>query len=217
MENRIRSIFLITLALGLLTVFSSANAQESEIDDTRMIEPDVERIEFNEAMIDTEDYEILIAAGYLSIEDFGVNPLLELRFNYHIDENFFVAIALGQTEGSDTSYEVLSGGAPILTDEERELQFYRINIGYNLLPGEAFWSNDTTFNTAFYISAGIGNTEFAGDDHYTINYGAGYRFLINDALGIYTDFRNNVFDSDVFGSQKATNNLEFTLGASWYF
>ena len=215
MENRLRHILLI----GLLLFYSSMSAaqQPAADDESVMIEPSIERIEFDEALIDTEDFEILLALGYVSIEDFGVNPLLSLRLNYHINEDFFVQLAVGIAEGSDTSYELLSGGAPLLTDDEREFSYYNINIGYNLLPGEAFLGDQIAHNTAFYLSGGVGSTNFAGDDRFSINYGAGYRFLLNDAVAVYTDFRNNVFDMDIFGSKKATNNLEFTIGFSLFF
>ena len=69
----------------------------------------------------------------------------------------------------------------------------------------------------FYLSAGVGNTEFAGDDHYTLNFGAGYRFLLNDVITINIDFRDNLFDMDTFGENKVTNNLGFTLGIGLVF
>ena len=216
MENRFRRLLLTAILLGYGAM---ASAQESSsADDSVMIEPEIERVEFDEALIDTEDFEILLMAGFLSIEDFGVNPLLQFSLNYHVNEAIFVQASLGVSEGDDeTSAEALKGGAPVFTDSERELSYYNINIGYNLLPGEAFLGEQLAYNTTFYLSAGIGMTDFIGDDQFTINYGAGYRFLLNDAIGIYTDFRNHVFDMDAFGEEKASNNLAFTLGISWFF
>lgn len=220
MEIRFRRIFL-GLGFMLCALFSTsvmaAEDESAQAQDSTLIEPEIERREFDEADIDGNDFEVLLTAGYLSIEDFGVNGLLALKLNYYINEDFFVQIALGQSEGGETSFETLSGGAPLLTDEERELSYYSINIGYNLLPGEAFLTDKTTYNTAFYVSAGVGNTEFAGDDRYTLNYGAGYRFLLNDFITVNTDFRNNLFDMDIFGENKGTNNLEFTLGFGFVF
>ncbi len=215
METRFRRLL---LAVVLLCYGMLASAQQpTPDDDSVMIEPSIERVEFDEAQIDTEDLEIQLMAGYLSIEDFGVNNLLQFNLNYHVNQAIFVQASLGQSEGSETSYEIISQGAPLLTPSERELSYYNITIGYNLLPGEAFLGDQLAYNTALYLSAGIGVTEFAGDDRYTINYGGGYRFLLNDVFGIYTDFRNHVFDMDTFGEKKATNNLAFTLGISWFF
>ena len=218
MENWFRNLFLISLLIGT-TFFSplTFSADEEGAENTVLIQPQVDRRSFNEAQINADDFEILLFAGYLSIEDFGVNPLLAFKLNYHINEALFVQLTLAQSKGGDTSYEVITQGAPLLTDAERELQYYSINIGYNLLPGEAFISEKTTFNTTFYLSAGIGNTEFAGSDRFSINYGGGYRFLLNDNFSISTAFRNNVFDVDAFGLVKKTNNLEFILGVGWFF
>lgn len=218
MENWFRSLFLSSLILGCSLISPSVlSADEGAKENDVLIQPEVDRLDFNEAQIDSNDLELMFSAGYLSIEDFGVNPLLAFKLNYHVNEMIFIQLTLAQSEGSETSYEVINPGAPLLTDEERELQYYSINIGYNFLPGEAFLSENTTFNTVFYLSAGIGNTEFAGSDEFTYNYGGGYRFLLNDAFSVTTEFRNNVFDMDVFGLVKRTNNLELTVGLGWFF
>lgn len=218
MEIRFRHIFL-ALLLVIPALFSaSVMSQEADNnEDTALIQPEVDRLEFDEAEIDANDFEIMLLVGFMSIEDFGVNSLLAVKLNYYVNEDIFIQVALGQTEGSETSFETLSGGAPLLTDAERELTYYSINIGYNLLPGEAFISDKTAYNTAFYLSAGVGNTEFAGDDRYTLNYGVGYRVLFTDFININTDFRNNMFDMDTFGTNKGTNNLEFTVGFGFVF
>ena len=43
----------------------------------------------------------------------------------------------GQTDVGLTSFEKLSGGAPVLTSSQREFSYYDISAGYNLLPGES--------------------------------------------------------------------------------
>jgi outer membrane beta-barrel protein len=214
MENWFRHLFL-GLLYGLF--LNTANAAEPTADEGGLIQPEVKRIQFDEAQINGDDFEIMLFAGYLSIEDFGVNSMLSAKFNYYVNESIFVQIALAKSTASETSYEILSGGAPLLTDSERELKSYAINLGYNLLPGEAFPTMNKAFNTAFFISGGIGNTTFAGSDRFTWNYGAGLRFLLNDSFSLYGEFRNNVLDVDVFGVTKSTNNLEFTIGTGWFF
>lgn len=220
METRFRHIFL-ALVPALLYAFSasaySAEAEPESAEETALIEPEVERREFDEADIDGNDFEVVLSMGYVSIEDFGVNNMLAGKLNYYVNEDVFVQLAVGQSKGGETSFETLSGGAPLLTDSERELSYYSISIGYNLLPGEAFVTQNTTYNTAFYVSAGVGNTDFAGDDRYTFNYGAGYRFLLNDFFTINADFRNNMFDMDTFGENKGTNNFEYSLGFGLVF
>ena len=50
-----------------------------------VIEPDVERREIETAKIDTEDFEVGIYAGEISVEDFGVNSMVgaRIRLSHH--------------------------------------------------------------------------------------------------------------------------------------
>ncbi len=217
MEIRFRSVLLSLLLLVVVSKVSAAEPGSASADQSPLIQPEIARQQFDEAQINADDFELLLAVGYLSIEDFGVNSLVALKLSYHVNEDIFLQLGYAQSDAGQTSYEVLSGGAPLLTGTERELTAYNINVGYNLLPGEAFLTESRTHNVALYLTAGMGVTDFAGDSHFTINYGAGYRFLFNNSSAMYIDFRNNQFDMDLFGESKATNNLEFTFGMSWIF
>ncbi len=68
MENRIKHILLTVLPFaGLLLVPTAVSAQE---DDRPLIEPDVRPQKVDEALIDTENFEIGAFAGIINIEDF---------------------------------------------------------------------------------------------------------------------------------------------------
>jgi outer membrane beta-barrel protein len=182
-----------------------------------VISPNLERRTISEADIDSEDFEVGAFVGIMSIEDFGSNVVFGARGAYHITEDFFAEAAIGRTKAGDTSYETLSGGAEVLTDSQRKLTYYNLSLGYNVLPGEAFIGKGHAFNSALYLIAGVGNTEFADDSHFTVNVGAGYRFLVNDWIALHLDFRDYIFKSDLLGSNKTTNNLEGTFGVSFFF
>ncbi len=220
MEIRIRSFFLATgLALAILPV-SQLAAQSSEPEDpdeTSLIEPQIERIEFDESLIDSDDFEFAAYAGYLSLDDFDTNAVAGIRLGYHVTEDFFVQASYGLSDSGETSFERLSGGAPLLSDEEREVEYYLIALGFNLLPGEAFITDSTTLNTVFYLSAGVGNTDFAGDDRFTIAYAFGFRTLYADGFSFDVEMRNLIFELDIFGDTETNNNLEFTAGLNLYF
>jgi outer membrane beta-barrel protein len=111
----------------------------------------------------------------------------------------------------------LSGGSPIITDSERTYTYYNLNVGYNILPGEGFIGEGRAYNTSLYLVAGLGSTQFAGDDRFTVNFGAGYRFLLNDSVAFHIDFRDHMFDIDLLGEEKTTHNLEGTLGVTVFF
>jgi len=217
MESRICSIFL-TLVILVSTLPAVLHAAEqNEEDQSSLIQPEIERAEFDESIIDSEDFELSAFAGILSIEDFGTNPVLGFEFAYHVNEDVYVQFDYGFSEAGKTSFEVLSGGAPLLSGDERELQYYLFNIGFNLLPGEAFVSDSSTFNTSFYVIGGIGSTEFAGDDRFTINFGTGYQILFADAFSLNIDVRDLIFNIDVFGEDKVTHNLQYTVALGWFF
>lgn len=217
MENRLLSIFLILFLTATMPVYAQSVEQADEEQVESLIQPQIERETFDESLIDSEDFEISIFSGMLSIEDFSVNSVSGFKIAYHISEDYFVQAVLGESAAGETSFEVLSGGAPLLSDDERSLEFYQINLGYNLFPGEAFVSKSTTLNNAFYIIAGLGNTDFAGDERHTINYGFGYRILFFDAFSFNVDLRDHLFDMDVFGEKVETHNIEYSLALGWYF
>ena len=199
---------------------SQLAAQSDEIDETdetSLIEPQIERLEFDESLIDSDDFEFAAYAGYLALEDFDTNAVAGLRIGYHVTEDFFVQASYGLSDSGETSYERLSAGAPLLTDDEREVEYYLVSLGFNLLPGEAFITDSTTLNTVFYLTAGVGNTDFAGDDRFTIAYAFGYRTLIADGFSVDIEMRNLIFEMDIFGDTDTTNNLEFTAGLNLYF
>lgn len=222
MENWFRSIFLTLFVSTSILSSDLQAADESEIvqnddEQSSLVQPQIERSEFDESKIDVDDFEITIFTGLLSIEDFGVNSVTGFKLAYHINESVFVQLETGQSDADETSFEVLNGGAPLLTDDERSLDYYQFNVGYNVFPGEAFVSNETTINNAFYLIAGIGDSEFAGDDRYTFNYGFGYRLLFWDSVAFNADLRDYVFDMDVFGETEETHNIAYTFSLSLYF
>ncbi len=183
----------------------------------QVIDPEVARREVKEPKIDSENFEFGAFVGIMSIEDFGSDMVYGLRFAYHVTEGFFVETTVGQTEAGLTSFEVLSGGTPIITDSDRTYTYYNLNVGYNILPGEGFIGEGRAYNTSFYLVAGLGSTRFAGDDRFTVNFGAGYRFLLNDSVAFDADFRDHLFDIDLLGEEKTTHNLEGHLGVTVFF
>lgn len=220
MEGRVRVLFLITAMLMLTGcgMFGRKEAPPPSAEDPgQVVDPQVERRKIKEAKIDTENFELGVFAGVLSIEDFGANLVYGARIAYHVTEGFFVEGAVGQSEGGLTSFEELSGDARLLTDEEREFTYYNLSLGYNIFPGEAFLGEGRAYNSQLYIIAGLGSTRFAGDDRFTVNYGAGYRFLFTDTVALHMDFRNHLFDIDLFGEEKTAQNLEATLGLTVFF
>lgn len=226
MESRFRVLFLIA-ALAMTTGCAATKnlfgfGNEETVPPTaqapgQVIDPDVERREISEPAIDREDFEAGAFVGILSIEDFGTNVVYGARLAYHLTEGFFIEGTAGTSEAGETSYEILSGGAQLLTGSERTFTYYNVNLGYNILPGEVFIGEGRAYNTTLYLIAGLGSTRFAGDDRFTVNFGAGYRFLLSDSIALHIDFRDHLFDIDLFGEEKTAHNLEGHLGVTIFF
>jgi outer membrane beta-barrel protein len=216
MEDRIRSL-LLTL-LFACPCLPTAAAETSEQELKPVIQPEVSRREFQESRIDTEDFEVTGFLGMLSIEDFGTNLVYGLTLGYHISEELFVQGTIGTSEAGLTSAEAINpSGATLLSDDERQFTYYNLTLGYNLLPGEVFPTRKSTFNTDLYLLAGVGSTQFAGEDNYTINLGMGYRFYATDYLAIKAEFQDLLLNVDITGENKTTQNLQFTLGVAYFF
>jgi outer membrane beta-barrel protein len=216
-EIRIRSIFLALIFSLPAVPLQVAVAQSDEEEEAGLIEPQIERTEFDEALIDSSDFELAAYAGYLAVENFNTDFVTGIKLGYHVSEDFFVQASYGLGEVGETSFERLSGGAPLLSDSEREIEYYLVVLGFNLYPGETFVTDSTTFNTVFYISGGVGTTTFAGDDRYTIAYAVGHRTLFADGFSLDIEMRDLIFEQDIFGTEESTNNLEFTVALNLYF
>jgi len=215
MENRIKHILLTVLPFaGLLLVSTAVSAQE---DDRPLIEPDVRPQKVDEALIDTENFEIGAFAGILNIEDFESSFLWGGKLTYHLSETFFFEANVGFAEGGETSFEKLAGDVQVLSDEDRDYRYYNINIGMNVLPGEAFLTENYAFNTNFYLIGGAGATEFAGDTRFTVNVGAGYQVLLTDSVSIHLGVREHFYRIDVLGEEKTSMNTEVSGGLTVFF
>ena len=201
---------------------TTAEAEEEEAEDMdstppRVIEPNVARRRIKTPKIDNENWELGGGMGFVSIEDFGTNSTYAAQLSYHVTEDFFFRADLGQSTAGKTSFETLGGDIELLTGDERRFTYYSLSLGYNFLPGEVFLGRDTAMNSSFYVLGGIGSVDFAGDDRLTLNFGAGFRVLPTDWLAIHLAVQDRVFDSDLLGETKVTNNIETILSVTVFF
>ena len=214
MENRTKHLFLKQLCVSASLFMAAAAAAQ---DDRPLIEPDVTPAPVTEALIDTENFEIGAFVGVLNIEDFESSLVYGGKLTYHLSESFFFEAGVGFAEGGETSFEKLAGNVEVLTDSERDYSYYNINLGYNVLPGEAFLTENYAFNTNFYLIAGAGATDFAGDTRFTLNAGAGYQVLLTDSVAVHIGVRQHYYRIDVLGAEKTSMNTEVSTGLSVFF
>ncbi|MEZ5560234.1 MAG: outer membrane beta-barrel domain-containing protein [Pseudomonadales bacterium] len=222
MEGRIQHLLLSLVAACASVGFAlaappalGATAEDLELEPLVVREPERNPVQVDE--IDTENFEIGVFGGLMSVEDFGTNPVAGVRVAYNVTEDFFVEGVYARTQLDQTSFERLSGGAQILTDDERDMGFYNVSLGWNLFPGEAFVTSRYAFKGGLYLVAGVGSTEFGGDNRFTINAGFGYRMVATDWLALHLNVRDHMFDSDLLGENQTRHNIEFTGGLTFFF
>ncbi len=228
MENRHRILLLSLVALGLngCALFhrhtkpadtdQASSDSDSSTPPPTVIEPEVERRTIKVPTIRPSNVEIGAYYGELSIQDFGAQPVYGVRLDYHISEDFFAEATYGRAKGGYTSFETLSN-VQLISDAERRFTYYNLSLGYNLLPGEVFIGRNLAMTSAFYLIGGIGSVNFAGDQNFAVNFGAGFRVLPTDWLALHIDVQDIVFRSAVTGEEELKNNLQATIGATVFF
>ena len=195
----------------------AAEAAEANAEPPTIIEPQVERRKIKVPKIDSENIELGAFYGEISIEDFTAVPVTGLRADYHITEDFFFEATMGKATAGKTSFETLGGNVQLLSDAERQFTYYNLSLGYNFLPGEIFIGRKLAMTSGLYLLGGIGSVKFAGDQNFTVNFGAGFRVLPTDWLAIHIDVQDLVFKSDLLGVDRLKNNLQAHIGATVFF
>lgn len=182
-----------------------------------VVQPEVARRRVKVPRIRSSNWEIGAHYGLLSIEDFGSHPAYGLDLAYHITEDIFVRAEAGRSTGGLTSFETLGGNIRLLTEAERKFTYYDLGLGYNFLPGEAFFGRSRAMTSSFYVIGGAGSTQFAGDKKFTVAVGGGYQVLPFDWMAVHVGFEDHMFQTALLGKEKLTHNLEAGLGATVFF
>ena len=87
MENRIQCLFLSALLIAAATPALADKEKAARSD--QVIVPELQRRTVEKPDIDSQDVEVGLYYGVLSIEDFGSNPVWGGTLAYHITEDFF--------------------------------------------------------------------------------------------------------------------------------
>ena len=209
---------LCSLAGTLLADVAAAEAPVGDASTTpQVVEPQIDRRNVKAPRIDAENFEVGAFVGTIAIEDFGSSMTYGARAAYHFTEDLFAEATVGTAKAGRTSYEDLSGSLELLTDSERQFTYYDLSVGWNVLPGEVFLGGRRAMPSSVYLSLGGGSTRFAGDDNFTLIAGAGLRLLVTDSIAAHLGVRDQMFESDLLGSKKLTQNLQFSVGLTAFF
>lgn len=210
-QNYLR-ILLSVLAL----VTTTTDARELDATDPdQVIKPEVDRRTVTVPRLHARDIEFAPFMGFLDIESFGTSPVYGARIGYHFTEDFFLEATYASSSVSDSAFRRL--GISIFDEETSPLVYYHVSTGFNLFPGEIFFGKDRARYSYIYIIGGIGVMSFDVLDNIAFNLGFGMRVVPWDRLSIRVEVRDHIFESDLLGTNKLTNNIEATLGLSLIF
>ncbi len=221
MESRLQYIFLGCAFIALVFVAVSAPmlhaATAADLEQDPLVVRETDRRDVRVDKLDSENFELGAFAGMMNVEDFGTNFVYGIKATYHVSEALFVEGNYAQSRMGQTSFELLSGGAQLLTDAQRDLKYYNLSVGYTLFPGESFVGSKWAFKSNLFVVVGAGATDFGGDQRFTVNGGVGYALYLTDWLALNMSARDHVFSSDLLGASKTVHNIEFTVGFSIFF
>ena len=223
MENRLSSILLATALLSGCSWFHRGDKAPAPVTveepqaNPSIIEPQVSRRVVTTPKVKAKDFEAGVYFGALSIQDFGTNPVYGVRAAYHVTEDFFLEAFGARSQAGLSSLEDVFPNITVVSNSGRYFTYYDLDVGYNVLPGEVFLGRGRAFNSALYVTVGIGDVKFANQDQFALNYGVGYRVTLTDWLAMHVDVRDHVFESDLFGVNKNVNNIEAILSLTTYF
>jgi outer membrane beta-barrel protein len=182
----------------------------------QVIVPQVERRQVVLPKFSSNDFSFSLFGGSYTAQNFGSNAVVGLRLGYHITEDVFVEGSIGRSKVTDQSFrQVLPGG--IFPSPTQTLSYYDVVAGYNLLPGEVFFGRHNARATQGYVVAGLGTTNFAGEQRQTLVVGFGYSLVLSDHFAIQADVRDHLFSLDLLGKNQSTQNPEITLAATAFF
>jgi len=182
----------------------------------KIITPQLDREPDKAADLDQENIELGLFAGFINIEDFGSNAVVGVRTAYHVSERIFVEGTYAQTTVGETSFETLSG-TEVLSDEQRNLNYWQVSVAYNLFPGEVFIGKNRAWHSNMYVIAGAGNTSFAENEYFTYSLGGGLQLYPTDWLSVNLSSRVMSFEHEILGEAISTFNLETSFGLAFYF
>lgn len=201
---------------ALASISLAAAARELDAKDPdQVIKPEVERRTVTIPRLHARDIEFAPFIGFLDIESFGTSAVYGARIGYHFTEDFFLEATYAESSVSDSAFRRL--GISIFEEEQSKLVYYHLSTGINLFPGEIFLGKGRARYSYIYVIGGMGVTSFDVLDNVTFNVGFGMRVVPWDWLTVRLEVRDHLFESDLLGKNKMTNNIEATFGLSLIF
>lgn len=211
MENRLQHVFLAPGAMVLASTLSFVAPVWANADADAPSE-----MSSGLSSINSEVFELGVAAGVINIADFSSEITTGLSATFRASEDFFLQGNFFQTTASPSSYELSQG--KLFDGDERTFRHYDLLVGYNLYQGEFFKKDDRARLSALYLVAGVGDTQFGGEDNFTYTLGIGYQAAITRRFIWRVDYRSYIYTSNLVSDEDRTvSSTQFSSGLSFLF
>ncbi len=217
MQPKLIAFSKLFLVLSLLLSCDTLKALESEDKEVvTIIKPKKKVAQVDAAAIDTEQFELGLSYGALSVEDFGTNSLTSIHFGYHLNQDFLLQATVASSDIDKATFEDVVG-QDFLSSADRELSYTQLMASYQVFYGRSFLGKKRKFNSHLYLNFGIENIEFAGEKEIGFIVGTTYKVVATDWLTWNFNLNNHIFDRSFLADNKVTNNIELSIGLSALF
>lgn len=168
--------------------------------------------------IGAELFDVGVLFGTINIEDVTSEFVVGLNITFKASEDFFLQYNYLQTEMSDSSWE-RSGNFNYDLGDDRTFSHYDLLIGYNIFQGEIFAGENKSHLSNLYVVAGVGDTDFGGEQNFTYTFGVGYQVELFRRFVVRADYRDYIFESSlVVGDEDDwMHNTQVSLGIGYLF
>lgn len=169
--------------------------------------------------IDKEYIDIGLQSGFINVQDFGSNAFIGAFVNVKASERFFLQLELFRSTIDITDVERrFNAGGTNLAGDDRDYQYYGIGLGFNLYQAEFFTLDNKADLASFYITGGVGETDFGDDAQFTINAGLGYQMALFSNVLLNVEYKSYLYDTALISEDdESAFNTKISAGISYLF
>lgn len=204
MEYRFQRVLL--MIKRLLVVICCANIHWAMAEETPQISAN---------NIETEYFDVGLYTGVLNIEDFSSELVYGINVTFNANENYFIQFNYLSADTGLSSFEESQG--QLFTGSDRTFKHFDFLLGYNLFLGEHFTTDTVTKLSSLYLVAGVGDTDFGGEESFTFTVGLGYQIALKRNILLRMDYRDYIYKTNIIGEDNSTHNTQLTVGVSYLF
>lgn len=201
------------------------NDREPDLAPPKVIDPQVARRIVSRFTPKFGNFETGLWGGASAIEGVSTNAAFGVSGALYLSEDFFLRLDIGTSSVSRTDYAVTL--QQLNSESTINFQSQSMSIGYNFLPGEAYFGRSAVLNSTFYVVAGIGVVNFPiigistpsqkQNSKLAQNFGAGFKIFPNDKMNINMEIGNRLYQSNITGYSRYSNNIETRIGINFIY